>query len=208
MIDSNLSLFRNIIDKMGKFNWISVINLADSYHQFSIKSKDQHKLTFTIDSKRSIFVVAPFEIKVMTGILQKTIEKLLADLEIPPFLDNIVVASATEEYHIKLVKEVLKRLIYDAGLRINLKKSKFFKQEAKILGMVVSKTEVQMDPMKVETINNWLQPIDKKRIQKFMGAANFHRNFSHISDQNFSTDVQAVVMKEFNFRMNKVQYIL
>jgi hypothetical protein len=44
-------------------------------------------------------VVAPFRIKVMIGILQRTIEKLLADLRTPPFLDNIAIASATEELY-------------------------------------------------------------------------------------------------------------
>jgi hypothetical protein len=131
VVNINLSLFRIIINKMGKFNWISVIDLADSYHQFSIKLEDQHELTFTIDGKRSMFVVAPFGVKVMTGILQKIIERLLADLETPPFLDDIAIVSATEENYIKLVKEVLKRLIYDAELRINLKKSNFLSRKQK-----------------------------------------------------------------------------
>jgi hypothetical protein len=61
-----------------------------------------------------------------------------------------------------MVKEVLKRLIYDAKLKINLKKSKFFKQEAKILEMIVSKTKVRMNLMKVEAIKNWPQLIDRK----------------------------------------------
>jgi hypothetical protein len=45
--------------------------------------------------------------------------------------------------------------------------------------MLVSKTGVRIDSMKVEAINNWLQPIDGKKMQRFMGVANFHREFSH-----------------------------
>jgi hypothetical protein len=45
--------------------------------------------------------------------------------------------------------------------------------------MLVLKTRVQMNFMKVEAINNWPQPIDGKKMQRFMGAANFHREFSH-----------------------------
>jgi hypothetical protein len=42
-----------------------VIDLADSYHQFLVKPKDQQKLAFTIDREQSMFVVAPFKIKMM-----------------------------------------------------------------------------------------------------------------------------------------------
>jgi hypothetical protein len=41
----------------------------------------------------------------MTGILQRTIKRLLADLEIPPFLYNIAIVSATKENHIKWSKK-------------------------------------------------------------------------------------------------------
>ena len=145
MVDNNLPLLRNIIDKLGKFNWISVIDLADSYHQFLIDSKDQPKLTFTIDGKRSMFTVAPFGVKIMTGILQRVMESLLSDIGVPPFLDDTAMALITEENHIALVGEVLQKLTYEAGLHINLKKCKFFRTEAKILGMIVSRDGVAMD---------------------------------------------------------------
>ena len=36
-----------------------------------------------------------------------------------------------------------------------------------------------MDPKKIEAITNWPRPINGKAMQRFMGAANFHREFSH-----------------------------
>ena len=35
-----------------------------------------------------------------------------------------------------------------------------------------------MDPKKVKAITEWPRPIDGKGIQRFMGAANFHKDFS------------------------------
>ena len=35
-----------------------------------------------------------------------------------------------------------------------------------------------MDPSKIEAIIKWPQPVDGKGMQHFMGAANFHREFS------------------------------
>ena len=36
-----------------------------------------------------------------------------------------------------------------------------------------------MDPKKIEAITNWPRPVNGKAMQRFMGAANFHREFSH-----------------------------
>jgi hypothetical protein len=60
-----------------------------------------------------MFAVAPFGVKIMSGILQRTIEGLLSDLEVPPFLNNVAIALFTEENHITKVREVLCRLIYE-----------------------------------------------------------------------------------------------
>ena len=92
----------------------------------------------------------------------------------------------TVENHIQNVKEVLERITYDAGLRICFKKCKFFKTEARVLGMMVSRTGVMMDPKKIETIVNWPLPIDGKAMQRFMGAANFNRVLSRICQSSSS----------------------
>jgi hypothetical protein len=36
-----------------------------------------------------------------------------------------------------------------------------------------------MNPSKIKAIVQWLQPVDRKKMQCFMGATNFHREFSH-----------------------------
>jgi hypothetical protein len=54
-----------------------------------------------------MFVVAPFGVKMMSGILQRTMEGLLSDLGVPPFLNNVAIASLTEENYIAKVGKVL-----------------------------------------------------------------------------------------------------
>jgi transposase InsO family protein len=179
MPDSNLPLLRDIIDKLGQFKWVSVIDLADSYHQFALREEDQPKTTFTFEGKQSMFKVTPFGLKVMTGNMQRIMEHLLGDLGVIPFQDDVVIASNTEQEHVVLVSEVLRRITYVAGLRIKPKKCKFFQTEARILGMIVARSGIKMDPKKIEAITNWPRPINGKAMQRFMGAANFHREFSH-----------------------------
>ena len=65
--DNNLPLLREVIDKLGKFKWITIIDLADSYHQFALNKDDQLKTTFTFEGKKYMFRVTPFGLKIMTG---------------------------------------------------------------------------------------------------------------------------------------------
>jgi len=148
MPDSNLPLLRDVIDKLGQFKWVSVIDLADSYHQFALREEDRPKTTFTFEGKQYMFKVTPFGLKVMTGHMQRIMEHLLGDLGVIPFQDDIVIASKTEKEHVEIVAEVLNRITYVAGLRIKLKKCKFFETEAKILGMIVARSGIKMDPKK------------------------------------------------------------
>ena len=45
--DNHLPTLREIQDHLGAFEWITVIDLADSYHQFGVNPRDTTKLAFT-----------------------------------------------------------------------------------------------------------------------------------------------------------------
>ncbi len=44
--DNNLPGLRKVLDRLENFEWISVIDLADSYQQFPIKKEDRIKVAF------------------------------------------------------------------------------------------------------------------------------------------------------------------
>ena len=81
-----------------------------------------------------MFNVSLFGLKILTGHVQRLMEKHLGPTGRVQFQDNVAVASETVEEHIKDVKKVLEILMYKLGLRLYLKKCKFFKTKARILG--------------------------------------------------------------------------
>jgi transposase InsO family protein len=114
----------------------------------------------------------------MPAHMQHQMEQLLRPTKKTPFIDDLVIASKNTEDHKRDVLEVLQVLTDTGRLRLKMKKCKFFKTEARVLGFLVSRDGVRMDPKKVKAIAEWPRPVDGKAMQRFMGAANFNREFS------------------------------
>jgi hypothetical protein len=176
--DSNLPRIREVIDHLGEFQWISVVDLADSYHQFPLKEEDRCKTAFTWKGQQYVFTCVPFGLKIMTGHMQRLMEKLLGTTGRIPFQDDVAIASIDRQTHIKDVLDILKKITYDAGLRLRLEKCKFFQSEARVLGFLLTREGLKMDPGKVRAIVNWPRPSDAKGMRRFLGSVNFNREFS------------------------------
>ena len=63
------------------------------------------------------------------------------------------------------------------GISINLKKSLFVVKEGKLLGNIISKEGVIIEPKRVSAIHTLSLPRNKKEIQTFLGKINFLRRF-------------------------------
>jgi len=70
------------------------------------------------------------------------------------FINDILVATDTEEGHNELVEEILKRL-EENDLFVKPKKYKWKVREVEFLGVVISPRGVEMQKEKVEGVLNW-----------------------------------------------------
>lgn len=59
----------------------------------------------------------------------------------------------------------------------NLKKCTFMTPQVIFLGFVVSKEGMTVDPEKIKSIVEWLDPIDIHEVQNFHGLATFYKWF-------------------------------
>jgi len=92
------------------------------------------------------------------------------------FINDILVATDTEKEHDELVEEVLKRL-EENDLFVKLEKCKWKVREVEFLGVIISPKGVEMQKEKVERVLNWPVPRNIKKVQKFLGLANYYRRF-------------------------------
>jgi len=111
---------------------------------------------------------------------QAMMNELLRDLtntgKVAVFIDNVIVGMETEEGHDELVEEVIKRL-EENDLYVKPEKCKWKVSEVEFLGVVIGQEGIKMEKEKIKGVLEWLTPKCVKDVQKFLGLANYYRQF-------------------------------
>ena len=91
----------------------------------------------------------PFGLKNAPSEFCRIMHRILGKLRfVEVYLDDIIIHSASFDEHIDHVNKVLEELS-KANLKINLKKCKFALEKVTVLGHIIKKGEIRMDPSKV-----------------------------------------------------------
>ena len=92
------------------------------------------------------------------------------------YLDDITMFSRTDLDHLQHLRRVFLKC-RKFGISLNPKKSHFAMEEGKLLGHIISKRGIKIDPERVAIIQQIGLPRNKKEIQSFLGKVNFLRRF-------------------------------
>jgi len=101
---------------------------------------------------------------------------LVVEEKVAVFIDNVMIVTETEEGHNELVEEVLRRL-EENDLFVKPKKCVWKVREVRFLGVIIGEDRVRMEKEKVQGVVEWPVPKSIKDIQKFLGLANYYRQF-------------------------------
>jgi len=114
------------------------------------------------------------------AMFQVMINDLLRDLvveeKVVVFIDNVMITMETEEGHDEIVEKVLKKL-EENDLFVKPEKYVWKVREAGFLGVIIGEDRVRMEKEKVQGVIEWPVPRSTKNMQKFLGLANYYRQF-------------------------------
>ena len=108
----------------------------------------------------------------MNDLLRDIIEKG----EIVVFIDDVMIATETEKEHDEIIEEVLRKM-EENDLFVKPKKCVWKTKEVEFLGVIIGLDGVRMEKKKVQGVIDWLVPKSVKDVQKFLGLANYYRQF-------------------------------
>jgi len=182
------------------------LDLRWGYNNVRIKEGDEWKTAFTTHIGAYKSTVMYFGLTNSPTIFQAMMNDLFWDLinkgDTATFIDNILVTTDTEEGHDKLVEEVLKRL-EENDLFIKLEKCKWKVREVEFLGVVIGPKGVEIQK-KIEEVLSWPVSRNVKKVQKFLGLANYYRRFI----ENFAriaAPLHMLVRKEQKWKWERKQ---
>ena len=119
----------------------------------------------------------PFGLRNAAQTFQRFMDQVLSGLPFAyDYIDDILVASSTEEEHLVHLREVCKRL--DAhGIVINPDKCVLGAESLEFLGHQVDRHGIHPLEQKVEIIRTFPQPTSQRKLRQFPGLVNFYRWF-------------------------------
>lgn len=166
---------------LGK-KYYSIVDLKKAYYQVRTREEDIQKTAVITPFGLFEFPRMCFGLRNAGQTFQRHIDNVLRGLPVFPFVDDILVASETEEQHRRELEEVFRRL-NDHGLQLNVAKCTFGQQTLSYLGYTITTDGIKPTNEKVEAIKTYPRPETIQQLRRFLGMINFYReNIPHAAE--------------------------
>jgi hypothetical protein len=161
-----------------------VINFLDSntsYNQIFMFEENMFKMVFLCPAFIGLFekVVMTFGLKNANTTYHMAMNLIFHDLLgiiLEIYIDDVIVKSDSMDNHLADLRLALERM-HRYRLKMNLLKCSFGVSAGKFLGSIIHEHGIEIDPMKIESINKVPPPLSKNDMQKFLEKLNYLRQF-------------------------------
>lgn len=167
----------DILDKLGRCQYFTTLDLASGFYQVEMDPKDIHKTGFNVERGHYEFLRMPMGLKNSPSTFQRVMDNILQGVENTiVYLDDILVYSTSLQEHIVNLKKVFQRL-RETNFKIQMDKSEFLKRETPYLGHIITREGVKPNPDKIAAICKYPIPKTTKQIKGFLGLLGYYRRF-------------------------------
>jgi hypothetical protein len=161
-----LPKMETLVQRVTGSGMISMLDGFSGYNQIRLKEEDRHKTTFTTPWGTFEYLRMPFGLSNVGATFQRAMDyafrgPIVKLIEI--YQDDLTVFSKDGKIHINHLKQVFERC-REFGISLNPAKSVFGVTKGKLLGHIISKDGVKLDPERVEAIGKVPLPISKKAL--------------------------------------------
>ena len=144
----------HILQKVVGSSRISLLDGFSGYNQVLVHLEDQEKTTFTTPWGTFMYVKMPFGLMNAGAIFQREMDISFVDelgRFIVIYLDDVTVYSQSSEEHLQHLRRMFEKC-KKFGISLNPNKSLFGLEEGKLLGHIISKDGIKIDPSRIEAI--------------------------------------------------------
>ena len=119
------------------------------------------------------------------------------------YMDDVIVFGRNQCEHDKNLNDVM-NIIKNAGLKLNRDKCEFSQNKVEFLGHIISKNGIELNPNKIEAINNLKIPTNVHELRRVLGLFNFVTKFISKAQENLSP-MNELLKKGVCWRWDKTQ---
>jgi hypothetical protein len=160
---------------VSSHRYVTLMDGQDAYEQIRIEPDDiKHTLMTTPDGTLESLVMQQGDCNAvatfMTLMTRLFSQYLTVCMDI--YLDDIVIYNTNLAEHVKTVKMVIDILRRE---KFYLAENKLFflPKELKLLGHVITRDGIRIDPHKIDTILNWKTPTNRDLLRGFIGTVGY-----------------------------------
>jgi hypothetical protein len=168
-----------ILQQVSGSERLSLLDGFSGYNQVLMSPSDQLKTTFRTPWGTYAYRKMPFGLINVGATFQRAMDIAfhgLLNQSVVVYLDDVTIFSKNKKDHLSHLRVVLERC-RKYGISLNPKKSFFVVEKGKLLGFIVSKYGMIIDPERTQDIAKLSPPASKKAMQSFLGKINFVRRF-------------------------------
>ncbi|RVW67359.1 Retrovirus-related Pol polyprotein from transposon 17.6 [Vitis vinifera] len=158
-----------VLERVAGHDYYCFLDGYSGYFQIAIALEDQEKTTFTCPFGTYAYRRMPFGLCNAPATFQRCMLSIFSDIEriMEVFMDDLTVYGKTFDDCLLNLKKVLKRCI-EKDLVLNWEKCHFMATSGVVLGHIISKEGIQVDPAKIELISKLPSPTTVKEDAEFI----------------------------------------
>ena len=172
-----LPLISDLIQKVGKYKYFSVVDITQAYHQVPLVKEEMEKTAFEALGKLLQYTRLCFGVG--NAVLKFQWTMVLCFDDIPGvfiYLDDIVICGNTIQEHNANLRAFLQRC-RELNVSLNSKKCSFGQSELNWLGYVISEGTFKPDCERTKSLKEYKEPTNMKELERFLGKANYYSKF-------------------------------
>ncbi|XP_065218596.1 uncharacterized protein LOC135844359 [Planococcus citri] len=179
-------LLDRIITQDAEAKLFCTLDFVSGFWQLVMDEFSRKYCAFQVDGRVYQFIRLPYGLKISSALFVNMVNDIIPDKAgITKYVDDILLRSATFEYMLELLVEVLTILRIN-NLRLNAKKTTFFKGKTEHLGFDLSPGRISKQSCKIDKFNDYIAKHTKRgqfvlknkiEILELIGLTGLYRRF-------------------------------
>jgi len=196
-----LPFIDQVLDNLSGKKLFSFLDRFSGYNKIRISPQDQDKTTFTSLWGTFAYRVLPFGLCNAPATFQRAVIGIFYDMlndSMEIFMDDFTPYGVSFEDALQNLEKILKCCI-QAHLSLSTEKCHMMMSEGVVLGHFISSQGIQVDPSKIQVIQNLPIPKTQTDVRSFLGHAGYYSRFIK-KNSKIASPLFVLLMKNVEFK--------